>query len=97
MTYGWKRAEILSAAGNGITLLVVCGIVTFESIRRLISPPSVQGGPVLVVALVGVAVNILARILDQLQDCLAGHFDVEHSTFQLEPVGHGAHEHDTHD
>jgi cobalt-zinc-cadmium efflux system protein len=59
-TFGWKRAEILSAAGNGITLLVVSGIVTFEAVRRLISPPSVDGTPVLVVALIGVAVNILA-------------------------------------
>jgi cobalt-zinc-cadmium efflux system protein len=32
------------------------------------------------------------RILDQIQECLAGHFDVEHSTFQLEPPGHAAHE-----
>jgi len=59
-TFGWKRAEILSAAGNGITLLVVSGIVAFEAIRRLIHPPTVDGAPVLVVALVGVAVNILA-------------------------------------
>jgi cobalt-zinc-cadmium efflux system protein len=59
-TYGWKRAEILSAAGNGITLLVVSGIVAFEAIRRLIHPSQVEGGPVLVVALIGVAVNIVA-------------------------------------
>lgn len=32
------------------------------------------------------------QLLDELQTCLAGHFDVEHSTFQFEPVGHGAHE-----
>jgi len=32
------------------------------------------------------------RILDSLQACLTGHFDVEHSTFQLEPAGHTAHE-----
>jgi cobalt-zinc-cadmium efflux system protein len=32
------------------------------------------------------------QILDQIQTCLAGHFDVEHSTFQLEPAGHAAHE-----
>ena len=44
-TYGWKRAEILSAAGNGITLLVVSGIVAYEAIRRLIHPPQVEGGP----------------------------------------------------
>jgi cobalt-zinc-cadmium efflux system protein len=59
-TFGWKRAEIISAAGNGITLLVVSGIVAFEAIRRLIHPPTVDGAPVLVVALVGVAVNIAA-------------------------------------
>ncbi len=59
-TFGWKRAEILSAAANGITLLVVSGIVGIEAIRRLIDPPPVDGGPVLVVALVGVLVNIVA-------------------------------------
>jgi cobalt-zinc-cadmium efflux system protein len=59
-TFGWKRAEILSAAGNGITLLVVSGIVGFEAIRRLIHPPTVQGLPVLIVAIVGVAVNLAA-------------------------------------
>jgi cobalt-zinc-cadmium efflux system protein len=36
-------------------------------------------------------------MLDLLQDCLSGHFDVEHSTFQLEPAGHSAHEHPMHD
>jgi cobalt-zinc-cadmium efflux system protein len=32
------------------------------------------------------------QVLDALQACLAGHFDVEHSTFQLEPAAHAAHE-----
>jgi cobalt-zinc-cadmium efflux system protein len=59
-TFGWKRAEILSAAGNGITLLVVSGLVAFEAIRRLIEPPAVDGGSVLIVALIGVGVNIVA-------------------------------------
>jgi cobalt-zinc-cadmium efflux system protein len=36
------------------------------------------------------------QLLDRLQTCLSGHFDVEHSTFQLEPVGHADHEHSTH-
>jgi len=36
-------------------------------------------------------------MLDRLQDCLRGHFDVEHSTFQLEPAGHASHEHPMHD
>lgn len=227
-TFGFKRAEILSAGLNGITLLVVSGIITFEAVRRLIDPPVTEGTPVLVVALVGVAVNLAATwalsranrsslniegayqhiltdlygflgtvvaaivilttgfaradaiaslivvglmvhaawgllresglillqaapeatdleairshlleeehvrdvhdlhvwtvtsglptlsahvvvedecftdghappLLDRLQLCLAGHFDVEHSTFQLESSGHAEHEHETHD
>ena len=59
-TFGWKRAEILSAAGNGITLLVVSGIITAEAISRLINPPRVEGWPVVIVAAVGIAVNITA-------------------------------------
>jgi len=36
-------------------------------------------------------------MLDRLQECLRGHFDVEHSTFQLEPAGHAEHEQPMHD
>nr|WP_221383101.1 cation diffusion facilitator family transporter [Actinoplanes polyasparticus] len=36
------------------------------------------------------------QLLDALQQCLTGHFDVGHSTFQLEPAGHAGHEHSTH-
>ena len=227
-TFGWKRAEILSAAGNGVTLLVVGALVAFEAVQRLIDPPTVEGGPVLVIALVGVVANVVAagvlaranrtslnvegafqhiltdlygflgtvvaaivilttgydradsiasllvvalmlraawgllrdsgrvlleaapegidlgdvrrhllerphvhdvhdlhvwtvtsslptlsahvviddscfldghapQLLDELQDCLVGHFDVEHSTFQLEPVSHAVHEMGAHD
>jgi cobalt-zinc-cadmium efflux system protein len=59
-TFGWKRAEILSAAVNGISLLVIGALVGFEAVRRLIQPPSVAGGPVLVVAALGVLVNVVA-------------------------------------
>ena len=59
-TFGWQRAEILSAAANGNTLLVVAGIVTVQAIIRLTHPPHVDGAPVLAVALAGIAVNIAA-------------------------------------
>ncbi len=59
-TYGWKRAEILSAAGNGVTLLVVAVLVAVEAVRRLVHPAPVVGLTVLLVALLGVAVNIAA-------------------------------------
>ena len=59
-SFGLKRAEILSAAVNGVTLVAVAGIVTVEAVRRLVHPHAVRGGAVLVVALVGVVVNVLA-------------------------------------
>ncbi|MEI2776242.1 MAG: cation diffusion facilitator family transporter [Tetrasphaera sp.] len=63
MTFGWKRAEILSAAGNGATLLVVGGLLGLEAVHRLLEPPAVGGGAVLTVALFGVAVNLVATWL----------------------------------
>ena len=33
-----------------------------------------------------------AELLDRLQQCIAGHFDVEHSTLQIEPASHADHE-----
>lgn len=228
MTWGLKRAEVLSAAINGVTLVVAGALVLVDAVRRLIHPAVVDGTLMLAVAAVGVAVNLVAtavlsranrsrmtvagsfahlvtdlwaflgtfvagavivatgydradpiaslvvvvlmglaaakllrvsgrvllegtpegvdlesvrahllqlpdvqavhdlhawvvtsdlpavsahivvadecfargaapRLLDELQGCLAGHFDVEHSTFQLEAVGHLAHEPAHHD
>jgi cobalt-zinc-cadmium efflux system protein len=59
-TFGLKRAEILSAQFNGATLLVLGVLVVVEGVRRLFDPPAVEGGPVLVVAIVGIAVNLAA-------------------------------------
>jgi cobalt-zinc-cadmium efflux system protein len=59
-TYGLRRAEILSAQINGVTLLLLGALIVFEGIRRLIDPPDVEGGLVLVVALVGIPVNLAA-------------------------------------
>jgi cobalt-zinc-cadmium efflux system protein len=59
-TFGLGRAEILAAQANGITLLVVGIWVIYGAVRRLIDPPEVRGGLVLVVALVGIAVNLAA-------------------------------------
>jgi cobalt-zinc-cadmium efflux system protein len=60
MTFGLKRVEILSAQANGITLLVLAAIIAIEAVRRLVSPPQVDGGLILVVALAGIAVNLAA-------------------------------------
>ncbi|HYW27107.1 MAG TPA: cation diffusion facilitator family transporter [Terriglobales bacterium] len=58
LTYGLKRSEILSGLANGVTLLVIAALVTYEAIRRLVSPLEVDAQLMLGVALAGVAVNL---------------------------------------
>ena len=60
MTYGLKRSEILAAAVNGTTLLVLGVLIVVEGIRRVVDPPDVEGGLVLAVAILGIAVNLVA-------------------------------------
>jgi cobalt-zinc-cadmium efflux system protein len=62
-TFGFRRLEILAAHVNGITLLVVGVLIVYTAIRRLVSPPEVRGGVVLVVALAGIAVNLVAALM----------------------------------
>jgi cobalt-zinc-cadmium efflux system protein len=60
MTFGFKRLEILSAQANGVSLLILAAFITYEAIRRLFNPPEVRGGLMLVVALIGILVNLAA-------------------------------------
>ena len=63
-TFGLRRAEILSAQVNGATLLALGLVIVFEGVRRVVDPPEVEGAVVLVVAIVGIAVNLAAtRVL----------------------------------
>jgi len=62
-TYGLKRAEIMSAQANGLTLVLLAAWLGYSAIRRLVTPPAVTGGTVLGVALAGIAVNLAAALL----------------------------------
>ena len=59
-TYGYRRFEIIAAALNGVTLLVISGIIMFEAVRRFTAPPEVQSTGMLVIAVIGLLVNIAA-------------------------------------
>ncbi|MEA2002550.1 MAG: cation diffusion facilitator family transporter [Actinomycetota bacterium] len=59
-TYGLYRLEILAALANAVLLFAVAGYVVVEAIRRLGDPPEVLTGPMLVVAIVGLIVNLIA-------------------------------------
>ncbi len=63
LTFGWKRAEILSAQANGLTLLVLAALFVVQAGQRLLDPVEVGGGAVLATAGAGVAVNIVATAL----------------------------------
>jgi cobalt-zinc-cadmium efflux system protein len=62
-TFGLRRSEILSAQANGAALLVLAGLIVYGAVRRLVSPPDAKGGAILVVALVGIGVNVVATWL----------------------------------
>jgi cobalt-zinc-cadmium efflux system protein len=62
-TYGLKRVEILSAQVNGLTLAVLVVVFAVEAVRRLLDPPDVPGGALMVVAAIGILVNLGAAAL----------------------------------
>jgi cobalt-zinc-cadmium efflux system protein len=62
-TFGFRRAEILSAQLNGATLVALAVVIVVEGIGRIADPPEVEGLVVLVVALVGIAVNLAATVI----------------------------------
>ncbi len=62
-TFGFARAEILAAQANGIALALIAVWIGYEAVRRLVDPPEVEAGLVLVVALAGIAMNGLVLLL----------------------------------
>ena len=62
-TFGLGRLEVLSAAVNGVTLLVVAAVVAVEAIRRLFHPLDVGGTPMAITAAAGLGVNLVATLL----------------------------------
>jgi cation diffusion facilitator family transporter len=59
-TFGWQRVEILAAVANGLLLLAVAGYVLVAAIRRVGHPPEIDSGLMLVIASVGLVVNLVS-------------------------------------
>ena len=62
-TYGWKRASILAAFANAVLLLVAMGSLAWEAIGRLNAPQPIAGVTVMVVAAIGIVVNLGTALL----------------------------------
>lgn len=57
-TYGWRRATLLSPLANSVLLVTFSGALGWEAIRRFNAPPEVPGIPVMVVAAIGIVINL---------------------------------------
>lgn len=62
-TFGYKRFEVLAALFNGITLLIISGIIIIEAIRRFFDPIKVQSIEMFVISVIGLIVNIIVAII----------------------------------
>lgn len=59
-SYGFYRFEILAALFNGLTLFVIAGFIVWEAVERLMSPPTVAGGSMMMIAAIGLIANLLS-------------------------------------
>ena len=57
-TYGWRRATLLSPLANALLLVGFAGALGWEAVRRFTEPPQVAGLPVMLVAALGIVVNL---------------------------------------
>lgn len=62
-TYGYVRSEVLSALTNAVVLLVLTVYILFEAYKRFQNPPEIIGGPMLIVAVIGLIVNLISMKL----------------------------------
>ena len=66
LSYGYHRFQVLAAFVNALTLLVVCAWISFEALTRLQEPEPILPGPALIIAAIGLIVNLIAfRLLHQ--------------------------------
>jgi cobalt-zinc-cadmium efflux system protein len=60
LTYGYQRFQILAAFVNGLSLLAIVGWIVFEAVRRFINPRDVLGETMLVIAAIGLVINLIS-------------------------------------
>jgi len=62
-SYGWRRFEVLAAYTNGIVLFILAAWIVVEASQRLMDPQPVLSGPMLVIAALGLAVNLAGFLI----------------------------------
>lgn len=62
-TFGYRRFEVLAAFINGLTLIGISVYIFFEAYRRFSQPPEVMSSGMLIIACIGLLVNIIAAFI----------------------------------
>ncbi len=62
-TYGFRRATIMASFISAVLLLVALGAIAWEAVGRLLNPAPVKGSVVIIVAVIGVAINTITAAL----------------------------------
>ncbi|MFT9597542.1 cation diffusion facilitator family transporter [Mesobacillus sp.] len=62
-TFGYKRFEIIAAALNGVTLILISLYIFYEAYQRFLNPPEVKSLGMLTISIIGLIVNIIAAWL----------------------------------
>ncbi|MBP6750561.1 MAG: cation transporter [Xanthomonadaceae bacterium] len=57
-TYGWRRATLLSPLGNALLLVGFSGALAWEAVRRFADPPQIPAMPIVVIAAIGIGINL---------------------------------------
>jgi len=92
-TYGFYRAEILASLLNSLFLTILSIFILVEAIQRLFHPSEINGLPIIIVAAIGLGINLLGvRLLSNVRVNDASHGNVDnHKTQQIENLNvHGA-------
>ena len=63
LPYGYLRTEVLSALTNAVVLLLLTVYILYEAYQRFLAPPEILSGPMLIVAAIGLVVNLISMRL----------------------------------
>ena len=89
-TFGYKRFEILVAGANGATLIIIAVMIFWEAIGRFASPPDVASKGMLIIATIGMLVNILVAWMLHRNGASHSHAGHDHSNDDHDGHEHGS-------
>ena len=62
-TFGYQRVQILAALFNSATLIIICIFLLYEAYQRFLSPEEIKSMPMMIVATIGLAANLIGVFL----------------------------------